>query len=120
MTGRIKRHRETLNPLAAQPRPAERHPSFWSIDRVKSSSVIISVAFGLALAGTAQAQHRGSEQDQLACTPDVYRLCSQFIPDEDDIVGCLKRNRPQLSAGCRVVFSRPDAAPKAAKPDDDD
>jgi hypothetical protein len=34
------------------------------------------------------------------CTPDVMRLCSEFIPDEGRIVSCLKAKRRQLSAGC--------------------
>lgn len=63
------------------------------------------------------AADRGSAEDQLACTPDVYRLCSQFIPDEDAIVSCLKSNKPTLSAGCQRVFSRPQPAPQ---PDNDD
>ena len=61
-------------------------------------------------------------QDQLACTPDVYRLCSQFIPDEDAIVGCLKRNLPNLSTGCHRVFSEPNpgATTEPPKKEDDD
>ena len=55
----------------------------------------------------ALAQNRGSEQDQLACTPDVYNLCAQNIPDEDAIVACLQKHKAQLSAGCKAVFSRP-------------
>ena len=39
-----------------------------------------------------------------ACTPDVFRLCGQFIPDVDGIVGCLKMQRPNLSPACRAVF----------------
>lgn len=69
----------------------------------------------------AQKQHGGSADDQAACTPDVYNLCSQYIPDEDDIVACLQRKKAQLSPACHAVFSRPDAAPtKPTPPDDDD
>ncbi len=64
-------------------------------------------------------EHGGSPGDQLACTPDVYRLCTQYIPDEDDIVACLQRKKSQLSAGCNAVFSRPDAAPQTPKQPDD-
>ena len=46
----------------------------------------------------------------MACTPDVYRLCAGEIPDEDAITVCLRQHKPQLSAGCRAVFSRPDTA----------
>ena len=65
-------------------------------------------------------QHGGSAEDQLACTPDVYRLCAGNIPDEDAITDCLRQHRPQLSAGCRAVFSRPDTAAVPKKGDDDD
>jgi hypothetical protein len=34
------------------------------------------------------------------CTPDVMRLCSEFVPDPDRIVVCLKAKRRQLSSGC--------------------
>jgi hypothetical protein len=47
-----------------------------------------------------------NDQDaqRTACTPDVFRLCGQFIPDVDGIVGCLRLQRPNLSPGCRAVF----------------
>lgn len=40
----------------------------------------------------------------MACTPDVWRLCSDQIPDVGRIVSCLRANAPQLSTGCRAVF----------------
>lgn len=64
-------------------------------------------------------QHRGSAEDQAACTPDVYRLCSDEIPDEDDIVACLVRKKTQLSPACKVVFSRPDVGAKPPSNSDD-
>ena len=76
------------------------------------------MAFAVALPAGAFAQDRGSADDQLACTPDVYRLCSGFIPDEDAITTCLMQHKPQLSAGCRAVFSRP-ATAKPQNQDDD-
>jgi len=43
----------------------------------------------------------------------VFRLCGSDIPDPTRIVACLKRQTPQLSAGCRAVFetSGPHPAP---------
>ncbi len=55
-----------------------------------------------ALAG---AQHRGSADDQAACTPDVFRLCAAEIPSETRIVACLKQKKARLSPRCRKVFS---------------
>lgn len=55
-------------------------------------------------AATEVAIQQASDSDRSACTPDVFRLCSQFIPDVDGILGCLKLNRPNLSSACRAVF----------------
>jgi len=39
------------------------------------------------------------------CTPDVMRLCSEYIPDANRIVGCLKAKRRQLSPSCRSALT---------------
>lgn len=78
-----------------------------------------TVAFiGIVVASpsVALAQQAGSQDDQAACTPDVYRLCASLIPDEGAITQCLQRNKLHLSPACKQVFSRP--AP-AKKPNDD-
>ncbi|MHC4045690.1 hypothetical protein GA0061098_102819 [Bradyrhizobium shewense] len=70
------------------------------------------IALGVALAvggivaqGAAFAQeYRGTMEQQMACTPDVWRLCSDQIPDVSRITACLQQNTPQLSSGCRAVF----------------
>jgi hypothetical protein len=63
---------------------------------------------GMALAQDTLAQrpqgNRGTPEQQMACTPDVFRLCGAQIPDADRIVACLRANVPQLSPGCRAVF----------------
>jgi hypothetical protein len=68
----------------------------------------VRIALGAALsigAMAAQAQeYRGTMEQQMACTPDVWRLCSDQIPDANRIVACLQQNMPQLSSGCRAVF----------------
>jgi hypothetical protein len=38
------------------------------------------------------------------CTPDVMRLCSEFVPDADRIVRCLKVKRRQLSHSCATAM----------------
>lgn len=55
-------------------------------------------------------EHRGTLEQQMACTPDVFRLCGAAIPDENRIVACLQANTPQLSAPCRAVFESNDSA----------
>ena len=80
---------------------------------------LLIAALGLVSTPVLAQQHRGSPEDQAACTPDVYRLCAQEIPDEDDIVACLIRKKRQLSPACFQVFSRPDAPQAPPKTDDD-
>jgi hypothetical protein len=39
------------------------------------------------------------------CTGDVMRLCSEFVPDADRIVVCLKAKRRQLTPECSGALS---------------
>ena len=84
-----------------------------------TQTAIITLACALTFSTACFAEHGGSAEDQLACTPDVYRLCSQYIPDEDTIVSCLQRNKPQLSTGCQAVFAKPQTAKPNQNTDDD-
>jgi len=53
---------------------------------------------------TASSDYQGSEAQRQACTPDVFRLCGQFVPDVTGIVACLKAQKPNLSPDCRATF----------------
>jgi hypothetical protein len=82
-------------------------------------SLAISTACGIAVQSPAFSQdYRGTLEQQLACTPDVFRFCGEQIPDANRIVACLRQNTPQLSGPCRSVFESnasappPDATPR--------
>jgi hypothetical protein len=88
-------------------------------------SFAISVSCGVAYETPAFSQeYRGTMEQQMACTPDVFRLCGAQIPDVNRIVACLQQNTPQLSGPCRAVFDSsassntgappPSVAPQAA------
>jgi hypothetical protein len=70
-------------------------------------------AAGLALAAAmtapaaTSAMEGGTDRERRACTPDVFRLCGEFIPDAGRITTCLQRNVNLLSPECRAVFARP-------------
>ncbi|HEX7919706.1 MAG TPA: hypothetical protein VF583_02060, partial [Bradyrhizobium sp.] len=49
-------------------------------------------------------EYRGTWEQQMACTPDVMRLCSDQIPDTNRIVACLRQNTALLGSSCRAVF----------------
>lgn len=63
-------------------------------------------------------EYRGTEEQQAACTPDVFRLCAWYIPNVDNIVACLRAKVPNLSPACRVVFGaeRPPPPQRSAQP----
>ncbi len=69
-------------------------------------AAVLSFLLVGGLAGGAMAQQRGSQSDQDACEPDVHRLCDQYIPDETQIVACLKQEKKRLSPACAKVMSR--------------
>ena len=47
---------------------------------------------------------QGTLEQRLACTPDVLRLCSTFIPNADEITICLGEKKTELSDACRTAF----------------
>ena len=70
------------------------------------------VGLAATVSGTfaAAQENRGTMEQQMACTPDVFRLCGAAIPDANRIVACLRSNTPVLSAPCRAVFESSDSA----------
>jgi len=79
----------------------------------------LAITMGYALFAqmpAAAQEHRGTVEQQMACTPDVFRLCGSQIPDEDRIVACLRQNTPQLSRACRAVFETTASVPPPAAP----
>ena len=70
-------------------------------------SLVLSIGCGIAIQNPASAEeYRGTLEQRMACTPDVWRLCSDQMPDVSGIVACLRQNKPQLSSGCRAVFEK--------------
>lgn len=85
--------------------------------RILGMSALVGITAAVMGGTSALAQeHRGTMEQQMACTPDVFRLCGAAIPDENRIVACLQANTPQLSAPCRAVFESNDSANNAPPP----
>ena len=66
---------------------------------------VLAVLLGAISSKSAPAQSSDMPE---RCTADVMRWCSQFVPEADRIVGCLKDKRRQLSRPClrELVASR--------------
>jgi hypothetical protein len=57
----------------------------------------------LAAGGATPASAQASDASE-RCTPDVMRLCSEFVPDADRIVVCLKAKRRHLTRSCLTAL----------------
>ncbi|MGY3076606.1 hypothetical protein ACVWZZ_002977 [Bradyrhizobium sp. LM6.10] len=75
---------------------------------MRTERIVLGVALAIggivAQSAASAEEYRGTMEQQMACTPDVWRLCSDHIPDVSRITACLRQNTPQLSSGCRAVF----------------
>jgi hypothetical protein len=47
---------------------------------------------------------QGTPEEEAACAPDSDRFCKRFEPDPLQVLGCLQRNRAQLSQACQRVL----------------
>src|SRR5690242_3588263 len=71
--------------------------------RIVLGLAVTIAGLGAAVPASSQ-EYRGTWEQQMACTPDVWRLCGDAVPDVSRIVACLRQNTPQLSSNCRAVF----------------
>ena len=79
-------------------------------------SLVVLIGSITAAQNTATAEeYQGTMQQQMACTPDVFRLCGSQIPDVNRIVGCLRQNTAQLSRPCRAVFDSNASVPQPSQ-----
>ena len=72
--------------------------------RIALGFVIATSAVAAIQSVASAEEYRGTWEQQMACTPDVWRFCASQIPSVDGIVACLRQNTPQLSSSCRAVF----------------
>ncbi len=72
------------------------------------------LATGLGAVLVSGETHAYTAEQQQACMPDAFRLCSSEIPDIERVKSCMVHNRSQLSPECRAFFragpEREDAA----------
>jgi hypothetical protein len=84
--------------------------------RAAVAAAILGLGVLATATGSATAQgYQGTQDAQTACTPDVFRLCQQYIPNRGPIVSCLIRYRAYLSPACRPFFAGPTRVAKAKK-----
>jgi hypothetical protein len=73
----------------------------------------IGMTLGLAIMASTAATSSGlaySAGAQQMCSGDAMRLCSSEIPSIPRIIACMRRNKANVSAGCRMVMEQEDPA----------
>jgi hypothetical protein len=85
-----------------------KHPTSSNVPMLATTVAGLLLAAELTGAPTpAMAQH--------PCEPAAHRLCSQFIPNEQDVASCLRRNMRRLDAACRATMTAGKAKRTAKK-----
>ncbi len=83
---------------------------------MRTRRIVLTLALsigGILVHGAVSAEeYRGTFAQQMACIPDVWRFCSDEIPDVTRITACLRQNTPNLSDGCRAVFEAQNSVPR--------
>jgi hypothetical protein len=79
------------------------HVSSLSLASVAS---ICGLIWAASLA-PAPAFAQGTPEQQQACQPDAMRLCSEFVPNVEQITACMTKKKALLSPECKAVFGPP-------------
>jgi hypothetical protein len=75
------------------------------ISRVLGRFAIAAAVSGAILsASTPSFANPGSARQQMACMSDVMRLCFTSIGNDQAIIGCMTRNKDNLSKRCKSTL----------------
>ncbi len=65
-----------------------------------------TLAMAVSLTTWATAGFAFTAEQQSACTPDAFRLCSSEIPSIPGITSCMRKQFSSLSPTCKAVFPK--------------
>ena len=86
----------------------------WMILRLTSSAKwCVSLALLSATTSPGPSFSQGALEQRLACSPDVLRLCSAFIPNADEITIWLREKNAELSDACKTAVEAGTRPPNA-------
>jgi hypothetical protein len=81
----------------------------------RRNGAMLALALSISALSTSSGFAFSAEAQQM-CTGDAFRLCGSEIPDIPKVTACMRKQRASLSAGCRQVMDKDDAAAaKASK-----
>lgn len=68
--------------------------------------IAVALAVAISLSALSSPGFAFTAEAQRQCTGDAFRLCSSEIPNIGRITACMRKNRSQLSPGCRVELDK--------------
>jgi hypothetical protein len=77
--------------------------------RIRQAGLVLAFALSASAISTSQSFAFSSEA-QAMCTGDAFKFCSSAIPNIPAITACMYKHKAELSAGCRSVMDKNDAA----------
>jgi hypothetical protein len=80
-----------------------------SFTKLRRAGLMLAIAFTVS-AVSSSPSFAVSAEIRAACTPDVYRVCSDAIPSLSKITSCMVARRTQLSPNCRSLLDKEIAA----------
>jgi hypothetical protein len=67
--------------------------------------LVVPAALALmAVLVPARVAAQGTPQQRAACEEEARWLCSNYVPDQDQVTACMVRNVHSVSPRCRAVF----------------
>ena len=70
--------------------------------RTFAATLIVAASF-VTMSTASQAY---TAEQQRLCTGDAFRLCSSEIPSVEKVTVCMRKNKANLSTGCKSVFDK--------------
>ena len=77
--------------------------------RIRQAGLVLAFALTASVISTSQS-FAFSAEAQAMCTNDAFKFCSSEIPNIPAITACMYKHKAELSAGCRAVMDKTDAA----------
>jgi hypothetical protein len=74
------------------------------------------LALGAALVTLPASAESVDAEKRRLCTGDAFRLCSSEIPNVELVTTCMRKQKANLSDGCKAVFDKDEVSSVAAPP----
>ena len=85
------------------------------VSTIRKVGLTLCLALSLSTVATSSSFAYSARARQM-CTGDAFRLCSSEIPNIARIIACMRRNKANLSPGCRAVMDEEDTIASKPKP----